>query len=217
MAKKSFKSYALSDVDASSRILDAALLLYCCLSGWVDTIVFSETFVWCGFQTGNTVQLSITFSRLWCSKEICPGSMFPYTDSLALCSLLSFILGSTLAHISLRRPKRRIWLVGATVFQAILLGVSSVLATYSGGELMGGSNDLGVDGKGWTDSYGFVAMAFGSMSMGLQGGVAKRLNTDYAASAFPPLLSANLADLYIESSCRPYHYVGRSHLFAFSL
>ena len=57
-----------------------------------DAISFTAVFVWCGFQTGNTVQLALAIARLFS-----PGNKdftFHMADRQALVSLLTFLGGA---------------------------------------------------------------------------------------------------------------------------
>lgn len=136
--------------------------------------------MWCGFQTGNFAQLALALARLF---EGLPGfrdQTFHKADQQALCSLLAFQLGSFLGRIGDKiGPHKRIWLVLGTFFQA-LLTMAGALAFWKSGQ---GSIANQRDDPAWTNVLTFVGLAFISASLGLQGILGKRLNTQFGTTS----------------------------------
>lgn len=86
----------------------------------------------CGFQTGNVAQLGIAVARTFDpSYERTYG--FEKPDQQALCSVLSFLVGTTLGRIGDRMgAKKRTWLVLATFIQCLCCMAAALAAHYSG-------------------------------------------------------------------------------------
>jgi hypothetical protein len=60
-------------------------------SSFSDVVCFSAIFVWCGFQTGNTLQLGLALARLF--QDGGRDTHFHIADRQALCSVLTFLGG----------------------------------------------------------------------------------------------------------------------------
>lgn len=171
-------SYLVTDVDPAQST--APLAAYCFMTGYIDVVSFSAIFVWCGFQTGNFAQLAIALGRLF---EGAPGFQdhtFHKADQQALCSLISFNLG---AHVAGRigdrvGAQKRIWLITGTFLQT-LLTMAAAIAFWKSGQP--GISDAR-DDPAWTNALTFVGLAFMSASLGVQGVMGKRLNTQFAAT-----------------------------------
>jgi hypothetical protein len=104
---------------------------------------------------------------------------FHKADQQALCSLISFNIGAFVGrlgdHIG---PLKRIWLIGGTLLQA-LLTMAAALTIWK-------SNSVSIaDDRGdpsWTNALTFVGLAFMSASLGVQGILGKRLNTQFGTT-----------------------------------
>ncbi|KAJ7134274.1 hypothetical protein C8R44DRAFT_421074 [Mycena epipterygia] len=151
------------------------------MTGFIDAISFTAVFVWCGFQTGNFAQLALAIARLW---EIQPSgsghdTSFHIADRQAMTSLLSFIAGAFVGRLGDRvGPHKRVWLVLATFIQ-VLLTMGAALTVWKSGQ---GSIAAVRGDPSWTNTLTFVALAFMSASLGVQGIVGKRLNTQFGTT-----------------------------------
>lgn len=152
------------------------LTAFCILTGYIDAISFSATYVWCGFQTGNFCQLALAIARLMATPKDLHFHLF---DQQALCSLLAFNVGAMLGRIGNHMGvKTRIWLFLGTMMQAVLLAAGTVAIWQSGSASI--AADRGE--PAWTNAASFVGLALISASMGLQGSMAKLLNTHFATT-----------------------------------
>jgi len=170
-------SYLMSDVDPVQTT--APLAAYCFMTGYIDVISFSAIFVWCGFQTGNFAQLALALARLF---EGAPGSRdqtFHKADQQALCSLISFNAGAFIGRLGDRiGAHKRIWLIVGTLIQALFTMASAIAFWKSGQPSISGERDL----PSWTNALTFVGLAFMSASLGVQGILGKRLNTQFGTT-----------------------------------
>jgi len=169
------REYLMADVDPT--LSTVPLSAYCFMTGFIDAISFSAVFVWCGFQTGNSVQLALALARLFT-----PGNTdlsFHIADQQALTSLLTFIGGAFIGRIGDKMgAKTRAWLVLGTFIQA-LLTMAAALAVWKGGQ---GSIASVRGDPAWTNARSFAALGFASASIGLQGIMGKRVNTQFATT-----------------------------------
>ncbi|KAF4616808.1 hypothetical protein D9613_008405 [Agrocybe pediades] len=171
--------YLQSDVDPGQTT--GPLAAYCFMTGYIDVVSFSAIFVWCGFQTGNFAQLGLALARLF---EGAPGfrdTTFHRADQQALCSLLAFNAGAFVGRIGDRvGPHKRSWLIAGTFLQA-LLTMAAALAFWKSGQStpgISGERDIPV----WSNALSFVGLAFMSASLGVQGILGKRLNTQFGTT-----------------------------------
>jgi len=164
--------YLQQEVDPKQTT--SPLTAYCFMTGYTDVISFSAIFVWCGFQTGNFAQLALALARLF---EGAPGhrdQTFHIADQQALCSLITFQAGSFLGRLGDRiGPHKRSWLIFGTFVQA-LLTMAAAIAFWKSGQ-PGIANER--DEPAWTNALTFVGVGFMSASLGVQGILGKRLNT----------------------------------------
>ncbi|KAL8292749.1 hypothetical protein RQP46_001361 [Phenoliferia psychrophenolica] len=87
------------------------LLWACFLTGYTCAITFSATFIWCGFQTGGTIQLALALARLFTGDPATRTYEFEQPDRQALTSLLGFLLGTSVGRVGDKvGPKKRVWL-----------------------------------------------------------------------------------------------------------
>ncbi|KZT52806.1 hypothetical protein CALCODRAFT_501878 [Calocera cornea HHB12733] len=165
-----------ADVDAD--LSTVPLSIFCFMTGFIDALTFSACYVWCAFQTGNTVQLSLAIGRLFTGpypREI--GFQIP--DQQALCSLITFLIGAFIGRIGDKLGSRkRIWLICGTFIQAAMTLAACLTALYSGQ-----TSFAGVRGQPtWTSPLGFAALGFASASMGLQAHLGTRLGSQFATT-----------------------------------
>lgn len=161
---------------------------------------FSAVFVWCAFQTGNTlqvcpfslyivlvlirsrgsipaVQLGLALARLFGPSN---DTSFHIPDRQALTSLTTFLFGAFLGRIGDRLgPRSRLWLVLGTFMQA-LMSMAAAIALWKSGQ---GSVADDRGDPSWTNALTYVAIGFVSASMGLQGIMGKRVNTQFATTS----------------------------------
>ncbi|KAG9311561.1 hypothetical protein JVU11DRAFT_7766 [Chiua virens] len=172
--KRTLTSFLLEELDTTR--VSAPLSAYCFMTGFIDTVCFTAIYVWVGFQTGNTVQLSLAVARLLGGTH---NYTFQTADRQALCSLLSFICGATLGRIGDRIGyKTRGWMALGTFFQALF----TMIATISIWKSHEGSTADSRGKPAWLNVLSFVAIAGVSASMGLQGNMAKRLYTEFSTT-----------------------------------
>lgn len=112
---------------------------------------------------------------------------FHKADQQALCSLIAFNAGAFVGRIGDRvGAHKRIWLITGTFIQA-LFTMGAAIAFWKAGQ---GSISNARDDPAWTNLRTFVGIAFMSASLGVQGIVGKRLNTQFGTtSACSHLLS----------------------------
>ncbi|KIK58181.1 hypothetical protein GYMLUDRAFT_246220 [Collybiopsis luxurians FD-317 M1] len=194
-----------SEVD--SKECTGPLAAYSFMTGFIDAISFSSVFVWCGFQTGNFIQLSLALARLF---EVGPGGVIDRTfhkaDQQALCSLICFQLGAFVGRIGDRiGPHKRIWLVFGTFLQS-LFTMAAALAIWKSGQ-PGVADDRG--DPSWTNALSFVCLGFMSLSLGLQGHLGKRLNTQFGTTI---VLTTIWVELFADPALfRPKKVISRDH------
>ncbi|KAH7882434.1 hypothetical protein F5I97DRAFT_366051 [Phlebopus sp. FC_14] len=170
----STKRFFLEEID-EERVLPL-LSAYCFMTGFINAVCFSAIFGWCASQTGNTFQLSIAVGR-FADEE--PDRSFRLSDRLALCSLLSFILGVLIGRLGdTIGPKTRLWMACGTLIQTLFTMAAAVSVWKSGVPTFG---DAGA-GPAWNNVLAFTCLGFMSASMGLQGLMAKRLNTQFSTT-----------------------------------
>ncbi|KAK4052588.1 hypothetical protein OIO90_004216 [Microbotryomycetes sp. JL221] len=170
----------------ASRLIDSELDLdaclyplagYCLLTGLTSAPVFSACYIWPGFQTGNTVQLSIAIARLFAAQ---PRDLsFEPPDQQALCSLLGFLLGACFGRLGDRwGAQQRSWVFCATFLQALLL-MAAALCIHASNEPSIATDRSNV---AWHSVLGMATIAFASASLGLHGFVAKRIKSEFGTS-----------------------------------
>jgi hypothetical protein len=170
-------TYLSEDVDPAEST--APLAAYCFMTGYIDVISFSAIFVWCGFQTGNFAQLALALARLFEGPPGLRDKTFHRADQQALCSLISFNLGAFVGRIGDRvGPHKRLWLIAGTFIQAVLTMAGAVALWQSGEPALADARD----NPAWTNALSFVGLAFISASLGVQGILGKRLNTQFGTT-----------------------------------
>ncbi|KAJ7089224.1 hypothetical protein B0H15DRAFT_885329 [Mycena belliarum] len=178
-SRPTFWEHLNTEVDPAQAT--GPLAAFSFMTGFIDAISFTAIFVWCGFQTGNFAQLALAIARLW---EIQPSGSghdlsFHVADRQALTSLLSFMAGSFVGRLGDRiGPHKRTWLVGSTFLQ-VLLTMAAALTLWKSGQ---GSIAAERGDPSWTNTLTFAGLAFMSASLGVQGIVGKRLNTQFGTT-----------------------------------
>ncbi|KAK0480629.1 hypothetical protein IW261DRAFT_1335034 [Armillaria novae-zelandiae] len=173
-----FWTHLNEEVDPSQST--GPLAAFCFMTGYIDVISFSAIFVWCGFQTGNFAQLAIALARLFETRE--GGghdTSFRMPDKQALTSLIAFNLGAFVGRLGDRiGPHKRIWLIAATFLQALLTMAASATIYKSNMRSIADERD----DPSWTNVLAFACIAFMSASLGVQGILGKRLNTQFTTT-----------------------------------
>ena len=125
-------------------------------------------------------QLALALARLFEGPPGHRDTTFHNADQLALTSLISFALGAFIGRIGDKMgPKTRAWLMLGTFIQA-LFTMSAALTIWQSGEASVANN------RGdalWTNVLSFVCVAFLSLSLGLQGIMGKRINTQFTTTS----------------------------------
>ncbi|KAG6828223.1 hypothetical protein H0H92_008756 [Tricholoma furcatifolium] len=130
-------------------------------------------------QLHDWFHLAIALARLFDGPKGSRDLTFHKADQQALCSLISFNLGAAVGRLGDRvGPLKRIWLIGGTILQALLTMAAS-LALWKSGELSVADQR---DNPSWTNALSFVCLAFMSASLGVQGVLGKRLNTQFGTT-----------------------------------
>ncbi|KAK0449698.1 uncharacterized protein EV420DRAFT_1275013 [Desarmillaria tabescens] len=174
-----FWTHLNEEVDPSQSV--GPLAAFCFMTGYIDVISFSAIFVWCGFQTGNFAQLAIALARLFETRPEGSGhdTSFHMPDKQALTSLIAFNLGALVGRLGDRiGPHKRVWLIFGTFLQALLTMAASATIYKSN---MRSIADERAD-PSWTNVLAFACIAFMSASLGVQGILGKRLNTQFTTT-----------------------------------
>ncbi|KAA1473103.1 hypothetical protein DENSPDRAFT_222914 [Dentipellis sp. KUC8613] len=171
------RNYLFADVDPSQATWPLAA--YCFMTGYIDAISFSAIYVWCGFQTGNSVQLALALARLFEGPSGHHDTSFHIADQQALTSVLTFIFGASIGRLGDRMGARtRAWLALGTFIQALFTMAAAICLWKSGqGSVAGFRGD-----PVWTNASTFACLGFMSASLGLQGIMGKRVNTQFATT-----------------------------------
>ncbi|KAJ8585546.1 hypothetical protein M405DRAFT_796691 [Rhizopogon salebrosus TDB-379] len=170
----SLRRYIFTDVDGERSTVP--LCAYCFMTGFVDAVCFSAIFVWCAFQTGNTIQLALALARLFNGQH---DYSFHLADQQALCSLITFIFGAFIGRIGDKMGcKTRAWLTLGTFIQT-LFTMAAAIAIWKSGQA---SVSDARSNPAWSNTLSFVCVGFISASMGLQGIMGKRTNTQFTTT-----------------------------------
>ncbi|KAK1225790.1 hypothetical protein PQX77_011256 [Marasmius sp. AFHP31] len=157
----------------------APLAAYCFMTGFLDCVCFSAIFVWCGFQTGNFIQLAVALARLFEGPSSTRDTTFHLADQQALTSLGAFCFGAFLGrygdHVG---THKRHWLFTGTFIQALLTMAAAVTIWRSGAPGIATERAA----PAWTTGLTFACLVFMSASLGLQGIMGKRLNTQFTTT-----------------------------------
>ncbi|KAI6017121.1 hypothetical protein EDC04DRAFT_3093457 [Pisolithus marmoratus] len=168
------KQILMQEVDGSRA--SAPLTAYCFMTGYIDVVCFSAIFVWCAFQTGNSVQLALALARLFNGSR---DYSLQLVDGQSLCSVLSFIFGAFIGRLGDKIGcKTRLWMILGTFIQTLFTMAAAIAIWKSGQRSVSDSRD----DPAWTNAFSFVCIGFMSASMGLQGIMGKRLNTQFTTT-----------------------------------
>ena len=129
----------------------------------------------------NDYQLALALARLFEGPPNHRDSTFHKADQQALCSLLAFNAGTFLGRIGDKiGAQRRIWLIIGS-FIATLFTMAAAIAFWKSGQ-----PSLATERAepAWTNTLTFVGIAFMSASLGVQGILSKRLNTQFGTTSF---------------------------------
>ncbi|KAF8318476.1 hypothetical protein DL93DRAFT_2054468 [Clavulina sp. PMI_390] len=196
-----YKQYVIYDdkiaerlaVNVDTRKVIPPVLVYTFLSGFVNTMTFTACFVFCGFQTGNTVQLALSLARMVSGPD--RGTELLIGPQQALISLLGFLAGAFISRMvgnhSANRPygpKSRGWLMAATLLSACFTIQGAICSKISGES----GEASRIKGPSWTGGHGLSALAFLSLSMGVQGAIATPIGAHLANTLAVTALWLNL-------------------------
>ncbi|KAI9432971.1 hypothetical protein H4582DRAFT_1990355 [Lactarius indigo] len=171
------REFLMTEVDPDRSTIPLAA--YCFMTGWIDVVSFSAIFVWCAFQTGNTLQLAVALARLFYGPPGQRDTSFHLVDKQALTSVTTFLFGAFIGRIGDRiGAKTRLWLFLGTIFQS-LLTMGAAIALWQSHQ---GSVASGRDVPPWTKASTYACLGLMSSSMGLQGIMGKRVNTQFATT-----------------------------------
>jgi uncharacterized membrane protein YfcA len=133
--------------------------------------------------TSIETQLALAIARLLNWER---DYSFHLVDKQALCSLITFTFGIFMGGRLGDKIgcKTRAWLFTGTFLQALFTMASAILM-WEGRE---SSAADARDDPAWSDTLSFVFTGFLSASMGLQGVMAKRINTHFSTTGARPLL-----------------------------
>ena len=122
------------------------------------------------------IQLSLALARLFNGQH---DTSFHLADQQALCSVVTFIFGAFIGRIGDKMGcKTRAWLCLGTFIQT-LFTVGAAIAIWKSGQ--GSVADVR-DNPAWNNTLSFVCVGFMSASMGLQGIMGKRTNTQFTTT-----------------------------------
>ncbi|KAF9235801.1 hypothetical protein BU15DRAFT_50928 [Melanogaster broomeanus] len=169
------KNFVFEEIDHERAVLP--LSAYCFMTGFINSVCFAAIFAWCASQTGNTIQLSTAVGRFL--DDVQTDSSFRLADRLAMCSLLTFVTGCYIGRLGDKIGFRtRLWMCFGTFLQ-VLLTMGAALASWKSGVATFADSTTG---PLWQTPLSFTCLGFMSASMGLQGVMAKRLNTHFSTT-----------------------------------
>ncbi|KAF8217740.1 hypothetical protein K438DRAFT_8975 [Mycena galopus ATCC 62051] len=172
-SRASWRDFLRAEVDPDHAT--APLAAFCFMTGFIDAISFTAIFVWCGFQTGNFAQLALAAARMYRAQTI----DISISDLQALVSLLAFNLGAFFGRLGDRMGAHtRGWLISGTVTQAVLTLAAGICIQESKQD----SIAIVRGEPSWTNTLTFIGLALMAASLGLQGIMAKRLNTQFSTT-----------------------------------
>lgn len=162
-----------SNIDTDATLWQ--LVLYCFLTGFTTAPTFLACYIWCGFQSGGLVQLSLAVARLFATSD----HTFYKGDQQALASLLSFLIGVSFGRIGDHvGVKKRWWLMTATSVMGLMTLAATLCAHFSGEPSIAEYRTE----ASWQYAKGMAALCFASAALGLQGVVSRRLNSQFGTA-----------------------------------
>ncbi|OAX42475.1 hypothetical protein K503DRAFT_683225 [Rhizopogon vinicolor AM-OR11-026] len=169
------KKYFLAEVDEKRSTLPLAGYRF--MTGVINALIFSAIFIWCGSQTGNTIQLALAVARLLKGAH---NYSLHLVEKQALCSLVTFAFGVFIGGRVGDRIgcKTRAWLFMGTFIQALFTMTSAILMWEGRERSLADASD----NAAWSDTLSFLFTGFLSASMGLQGVMAKRVDTHFSTT-----------------------------------
>ncbi|EIW77453.1 hypothetical protein CONPUDRAFT_139329 [Coniophora puteana RWD-64-598 SS2] len=188
-AVERWRVHLMQDVDGDQSTFP--LVAYCFMTGLINSVIFSAIYVWGAFQTGNTVQLSLALARLFNGTH---NYEFQLPDRFALCSVLTFLAGAFVGRIGDKMgAKTRAWMALGTFIQT-LFTMAAALAIWKSGQpsIANARSEIA-----WSNALSFVCVGFMSASMGLQGIMGKRVNTQFTTTV---VLTTTWCELMAEPS-----------------
>jgi len=125
-------------------------------------------------------QLAVALARLFQGPPGHRDTSFHLPDKQALTSVMTFLFGAFLGRIGDRiGAKTRIWLFLGTIFQSLLTmgGAIALWQTHQGSVASDRAE------PSWTKAGTYACLGLISASMGLQGIMGKRVNTQFATTS----------------------------------
>jgi len=121
-------------------------------------------------------QLALALARLFNGEH---DHSFHLPDRQAFCSLLCFITGAFIGRLGDKLGcKTRLWMSLGTFIQT-LFTMAAAIAIWKSGQ---GSVADARSNPAWSNTLSFVCVGFMSASMGLQGIMGKRMNTQFTTT-----------------------------------
>lgn len=123
--------------------------------------------------------MALALARLFQGPPGQRDTSFHLADQQALTSILTFNAGAALGRIGDKMgPKSRAWLSLGTLIQALLTMAAALTLWKSGQPSVADARDQ----PAWSNALTFVTIGFMSASVGLQGIMGKRVNTQFATT-----------------------------------
>ncbi|KAG9311560.1 hypothetical protein JVU11DRAFT_7765 [Chiua virens] len=158
------RAYLMEELDMTQAA--PPLSAYCFMTGFIDAVCFTAVYVCFHSPVARLFNGSGDYS-------------FHISDQQALCSLLSFIFGAFIGRLGDKIGcKTRGWMALGTFFQALFTMIGAICVWKSNeGAIASSRGD-----PAWVNVLSFVTIGAISASVGLQGIMAKRLNTQYTTT-----------------------------------
>jgi hypothetical protein len=130
------------------------------------------------------IKLSLALARLFQGSPGHRDTSFHIADKQALTSLTTFLFGAFIGRIGDRiGAKTRLWLFLGTFIQALFTMAAAISLWKSG---QGSVASIRAE-PSWTNAHTYACLGLMSASMGLQGIMGKRVNTQFATTSASPL------------------------------